>query len=165
MKSIGNIIVISLVRYVGVILMLPISSETTLGWIPIYAEVTLGWSIFDVTNACFHSFWQLDQISIKSAVTSNLVELRVTVWFTSNILKFWMGWESGWSHHTISYILLDMYVGIEAWVTNGGVLCGRVTGLLYLNIVPFSPINTGFWPSFKPPVRMLFDRFRGVIDI
>ena len=113
----------------------------------------------------FHSFWQLDQISIKSAVTSNPVELRVTVRFTSNILNFWMGWESGRSHHTISYILLDMYVGIEAWVTNDGVLCGRVTGLLYLNITPFSPINTGFWPLFKPPVCMLFDRFWGVVDI
>ena len=113
----------------------------------------------------FHSFWQLDQISIKSAVTSNPVELRVTVRFTSNILNFWMGWESGRSHHTISYIRLDMYVCIEAWVTNDGVLCGRVTRLLYLNITPFSPINTGFWPLFKPPVCMLFDRFWGVVDI
>ena len=143
----------------------PLVQKPPWGEFPFMQKSPWGDLFLTLQMLVFHSFWQLNQISIKSAVTSNLVELRVTVWFTSNILNFWMGWESGWSHRTISYILLDMYVGIEAWVTIGGVLCGRVTESLYLNIAPFLPINTGFQPLFKPPVRMLFDRFRGVIDI
>ena len=143
----------------------PLVQKPPWGEFPFMQKSPWGDLFLTLQMLVFHSFWQLNQFSIKSTVTSNLVELRVTVWFTSNILNFWMGWESGWSHHTISYILLDMYVGIEAWVTNGGVLCGRVTELLYLNIAPLSPINTGFWPLFKPSVRVLSDRFSGVIDI